>query len=123
MNEVGSAALVAALLVAVYAVVAALIGTRGDRRWVISARRAMYATCGLLVLTVAALEAAFLRTDLSLALVAGSSSETTETLYKLTGLWSTQAGSLLLWAFVLSIASSADGHPAHHSTSTRTSPI
>ena len=107
MNEVGSAALVAALLVAVYAAVAALIGARGDRRWVISSRRAMYAVCALLVLTVFTLEAAFMRTDLSLALVAGSSSEGTETLYKLTGLWSTQAGSLLLWAFVLSIASSA----------------
>ena len=73
----------------------------------ISARRAIYAMCALLVLTVVSLEAAFLRTDLSLALVAESSSETTETLYKLTGLWSSQAGSLLLWAFVLSIASSA----------------
>jgi len=107
MNAVGSAALVAALLVAVYAVVAALIGTRGDRRWVISARRAIYAMCGLLVLTVVALEAAFLRTDLTVALVADHSSTTTPLLYKLTALWGSQAGSLLLWAFVLSIASSA----------------
>ena len=43
MNALGSAALVAALLVAIYAGVAALIGTRGDRRWVISSRRAIYA--------------------------------------------------------------------------------
>jgi cytochrome c-type biogenesis protein CcmF len=107
MNEIGSAALVAALLVAIYAVVAALIGTRGDRRWVVSARRAVYAMCGLLILTVFALESAFMRTDLSLALVAEHSSTTTQTLYKLTALWGSQAGSLLLWAFVLSIASSA----------------
>ncbi len=77
MNAVGSAALVAALLVAIYAVVAALIGTRGDRRWVVSARRAIYAMFGLLVVTVFTLEAAFVRTDLSLALVADHSSTTT----------------------------------------------
>ena len=65
MNALGSAALVAALLTAIYAVVAALIGTRGDRRWVISARRAIYAMFGLLILTVVALESAFLRTDLT----------------------------------------------------------
>ena len=49
----------------------------------------------------------FVRTDLSVALVADHSSTTTPTLYKLTALWGSQAGSLLLWAFVLSIASSA----------------
>ena len=107
MNAIGAAALVASLLVAIYAVVAALIGTRGDRRWVISARRAIYAMFALLVLTVLALELAFMRTDLSVALVADHSSTTTPTLYKLTALWGSQAGSLLLWAFVLSAASSA----------------
>ena len=45
--------------------------------------------------------------DFSLALVADHSSTTTPTFYKLTAMWSSQAGSLLLWAWVLSIASSA----------------
>jgi cytochrome c-type biogenesis protein CcmF len=107
MTALGSAALVAALLVAIYAAVAALIGTRGDRRWVISSRRAIYAMFGLLALTALTLEIAFLRTDLSLSLVAEHSSTTTPTLYKLTALWGSQAGSLLLWAFVLSAASAA----------------
>ncbi len=107
MNALGSAALVASLFVAGYAAVAALIGTRGDRRWAVSARRAVYAVFGLLLLTAITLEAAFLRTDLTVALVADHSSETTPTLYKLTALWGSQAGSLLLWAFVLSAASSA----------------
>ena len=107
MREIGSAALVAAFLVAIYAVAAALIGTRGDRRWVISSRRAIYAMFGLLVLTALTLEVSFARTDLSVALVAEHSSTTTPTLYKLTALWGSQAGSLLLWAFVLSAASSA----------------
>ncbi len=107
MIAVGSAALVVSLLVAIYAVAAALLGTRGDRRWAISARRAVYAVFGLLALTALSLELAFVQTDLSVALVADHSSTTTPLLYKLTALWGSQAGSLLLWAFVLSAASSA----------------
>ena len=50
------------------------------------------------------LEAAFLRDDFSVELVADHSSTTTPTVYKLTAMWSSQGGSLLLWAWVLSIA-------------------
>ncbi len=108
MNAVGSAALIAALVSAVYAVVASIVGARGgDRRWVVSARRAIYAMLGCLTVAVIAIEAAFVRTDLSVALVAEHSSTTTPLLYKLTALWGSQAGSLLLWSFVLGIASSA----------------
>ena len=107
MSALGSAALIAALVVAIYAAVAALIGTRGDRRWVVSARRAIYAMCGLMFVAVIAIESLFARTDLSVALVADHSSTTTPLLYKLTALWGSQAGSLMLWAFVLSIASAA----------------
>ena len=53
------------------------------------------------------LEAAFLGDDFSVELVADHSSTTTPVGYKLTAMWSSQAGSLLLWAWVLSIASSA----------------
>ena len=107
MTALGSAALVASLLAACYAAVAALIATRGDRRWAVSARRGIYAMFGLLLVAVITLEVSFMRTDLTVALVADHSSETTPVLYKLTALWGSQAGSLLLWAFVLSIASSA----------------
>ena len=88
MNALGAAALAAALLTSIYAVVAALIGARtGDRRWVDSSRRAYYAIFGLLLVAVVALEAAFLRSDFSLELVAGNSSTTTPTLYKVTAMW------------------------------------
>jgi cytochrome c-type biogenesis protein CcmF len=107
LSALGSAALISALLVAIYACVAALIGTRGDRRCVISARRAIYAMFALLLITVISIETLFVRTDLSVALVADHSSTTTPLLYKLTALWGSQAGSLLLWAFVLSIASAS----------------
>jgi cytochrome c-type biogenesis protein CcmF len=105
--ELGRAALALALLAALYAPVAALIGRNGDRRWVDSSRRAVYALCALLTLCVVVLEAAFLRNDFSFQLVADHSSTTTPFYYRLTSMWSSQAGSLLLWAWVLSIASSA----------------
>jgi cytochrome c-type biogenesis protein CcmF len=107
MNALGAAALIAALITAIYAAVAALIGTRRGDQWVDSSRRAIYALFVLLVITVVALEAAFLRSDFSVSLVAEHSSTTTPTLYKLTAMWGSQAGSLLLWAFVLSAAASA----------------
>jgi cytochrome c-type biogenesis protein CcmF len=108
MTVLGAAALAAALLTAIYLTVAALIGARsGDRRWVDSSRRGFYALFALLLVAVVAIESAFLRSDFSVKLVADHSSTTTPTLYKFTALWGSQSGSLLLWAFVLSIAASA----------------
>src|SRR3954468_14087749 len=107
MVELGAACLIAAPLACAYAIVAAiLVARRGDRRLVDSSRRSVYALCAVLTVCVVVLEAAFLRTDLSVALVAEHSSTTTPTGYKLTAMWSSQGGSLLLWASVLSIASS-----------------
>jgi cytochrome c-type biogenesis protein CcmF len=103
----GAACLIAAPFACVYAGTAALLGARGDRRLVDSSRRAVYALCALLTIAVVILEAAFLRSDFSVALVADHSSTTTPFAYKLTAMWSSQAGSMLLWAWVLSIASSA----------------
>jgi cytochrome c-type biogenesis protein CcmF len=106
MVALGAACLVLALLAALAAGGLALAGTRGDRRFTDAARRAVYGLCALLTICVVVLEAAFLRSDFSVELVAEHSSTTTPTFYKLTALWSSQGGSLLLWAWVLSIAAS-----------------
>jgi len=103
----GAACVILALLAALYAAGAALAGTGGDRRWVVSSRRAVYAVAALLTAAVVIVEAAFLRSDFSFRVVAEHSSTTTPTGYKLTAMWSSQGGSLLLWAWVLSLASSA----------------
>jgi cytochrome c-type biogenesis protein CcmF len=103
----GAACLVAALPLALYGAAAALKGVTGGRRWVDSSRRAVYGFAALMTLTVLVVEAAFLRSDFSLELVADHSSTTTPSFYKLTAMWSSQAGSLLLWAWVLSLFSSA----------------
>src|SRR5215208_5501069 len=106
MVELGAACLIAAPFACLYAGIAAILGARGDRRLVDSSRRAIYALCALLTVCVVVLEAAFLRSDFSVALVAEHSSTTTPTGYKLTAMWSSQGGSLLLWAWVLSLAAS-----------------
>ena len=107
MIELGAACLIAAPFACLYAIVAAIAGARRrDRRLVDSSRRAIYALCALLTVCVIVLEAAFLRSDFSVALVAEHSSTTTPVGYKLTAMWSSQGGSLLLWAWVLSIAAS-----------------
>src|SRR3954454_2134055 len=108
MAGVGSACLAVGLLTAVYAVGAALYGARrGGPRWVTSARHAMYALAGLLVTAFVILEAAYLRSDFRFELVATNSSTDTPTFYKFTAIWSSQAGSLLLWVLLLSLFSSA----------------
>jgi len=103
----GAACLIFAFVVAIFAALMALVGTRGDRRFVDSSRRAVYAFAALVTVSVVVVEAAFARTDLSLQVVADHSSTTTPAFYRLTAMWSSQEGSLLLWAWVLSLTSSA----------------
>ena len=108
MAGLGSACLAVALLTAAYAVGASLYGARtGRREWVTSGRRAIYCIAGLCVVAFAVLESAFLRSDFSFALVAEGSSTSTPTFYKVTALWATQDGSLLLWATLLSLFATA----------------
>jgi cytochrome c-type biogenesis protein CcmF len=104
--SLGSAALALSFLAALFAAGAALAGRRGERRWVEVSRRAVYTLCALLTLCVVLIEIAFLTDDFSLNIVQQHSSIETPTFYKLAAMWSSQEGSLLLWAWVLSIASS-----------------
>jgi cytochrome c-type biogenesis protein CcmF len=104
--SLGSAALGLAFLTAVFAVVAALTGAGGERRWVDISRRAVYALFGLLTFCVVAVEIAFGTNDFSYNLVQQHSSIETPFFYKMAAMWSSQEGSLLLWAWVLSIVSS-----------------
>jgi cytochrome c-type biogenesis protein CcmF len=108
MAGVGSACLAIGLLTALYASVASIVGARtGRREWVTSGRRAIYCLAGLCVTAFVILESAFLRSDFSYALVAQGSSTDTPTFYKVTALWATQDGSLLLWATLLSLFATA----------------
>jgi cytochrome c-type biogenesis protein CcmF len=106
--SVGRAALVIALGVCVYGIGAALYGARtGRREWVDSGRRSVYALAVIMTICFAILELAFVRSDFSFDTVAGHSSTTTPSFYKASAVWSSQEGSLLLWAWLLSLWSSA----------------
>ncbi len=107
MLTLGAASLITAFVLAILVIGAALYGAGRDQRMVDASRRSIYAVFGLLALCVTILEAAFARTDLSLAVVADHSSATTPLFYRFTAMWSSQEGSLMLWAFVLAGASSA----------------
>ncbi len=107
MPSLGSALLALSFLTAVAAAALALAGRKGERRWIDRSRRSVYAFCGLLTACVVIIELAFAADDFSFNIVAQHSSIETPPFYKLAAMWSSQEGSLLLWAWVLSIASSA----------------
>jgi len=104
--SLGSVALALAFLTAIFAAVAALLGREGRGRWVDVSRRAVYGLFALLTLCVVLIELAFAGDDFSLNIVQQHSSIETPPFYKLAAMWSSQEGSLLLWAWVLSIAAS-----------------
>ena len=105
MPSLGSVLLGLAFLVAVASALVALRGAHsGERRWVDLSRRGVYGLCALLTACVVIIEIAFASNDFSLNIVQQHSSIETPTFYKLAAMWSSQEGSLLLWAWVLSIA-------------------
>ena len=109
MLTAGRACLIIALAICVYGIAASLYGARAGRRDVVaSGRRAVYAHGGRARASPSrSCEAAFIRTDFSFALVASHSSSTTPAFYRVTAVWSSQEGSLLLWVLLLSLWSSA----------------
>jgi len=98
------ACLTLALLTAGWGVYASMRAARSrEERWAASGRRALYAVAALLVTDFALLESAFVRSDFSVAVVARHASTTTPPFYRATAIWSSQEGSLLLWAMLLAL--------------------
>jgi cytochrome c-type biogenesis protein CcmF len=106
MANLGSALLGLAFLAALAAGAIALSGRNGEGRRLRLSRRVVYAFCGLLTACVVIIELAFAGDDFSFNIVQQHSSIETPAGYKLAAMWSSQEGSLLLWAWVLSIAAS-----------------
>src|SRR3954453_8815937 len=107
MPELGRACLILALVACAYGIGASIHAVRtGRREWAASARRSVYALAAILTIAFAVLEVAFLRSDFSFVVVQSHSSTTTPTFYKAAAAWSSQEGSLLLWAWLLALWSS-----------------
>jgi cytochrome c-type biogenesis protein CcmF len=106
MSALGRLAICLALAAAVWSVVASLVGAVRRRRDLVrSGRHAAYAVFGLVVLAVAILLRALLTHDFSLEYVAAYSSSTLPVQYTVAALWGGQKGSLLFWAFMLTLFS------------------
>ena len=107
MAGLGFACLLLALAVCAYGIGASLYGVRSGRvEFSESGRRSVYALAGILTVAMIVLEVAFLRNDFTFNTVADTSSRTTPALYRAAAVWSSQEGSLLLWAWLLSLWSS-----------------
>jgi cytochrome c-type biogenesis protein CcmF len=107
MAGLGFACLVLALVICAYGIGVSLYGVRSGRvEFSESGRRSVYALAGVLTAAMIVLEIAFLGNNFAFNTVADTSSRTTPVLYRAAAVWSSQEGSLLLWAWLMSLWSS-----------------
>ncbi len=108
MPELGRAALVATLGLAIYAVAAGSYAAwKGRRRLALSAQNALMAAFGTSVVASLVLVAALVRNDFSFVYVAQHTSRELPTGYTISAFWGGQEGSLLLWLLILTGYSTA----------------
>ncbi len=108
MSELGAYALRFALLIALLGFGAGLLaGIHRSPQWTRVAERAVFVVSGCVGLAIVALFVAFASFDYQLAYVAAHSARSMALPYRLAALWGGQAGSLLLWLFILSAYASA----------------
>ena len=102
--ELGHFALSLALVVAIVQSILPTIGIKqGYANWISLARPAAITQFVLVALSFAALTYAFVTSDFSVKLVAEHSNTQLPMLFKVSGVWGSHEGSLLLWAFLLSL--------------------
>jgi cytochrome c-type biogenesis protein CcmF len=103
MENLGALAILLAFCLSVYAIAASLVGKLKQKPFLaLSAERAVYVVFLLLASASGILIYSLLIGDFRLAYVAAHSNRTMSAVYKFTAWWGGQAGSLLLWAFLLS---------------------
>ena len=106
--ELGHMALIIALVLAMVQAVIPLVGAhKGIASWVALAKPITLAQTGFMAIAFGALTYAFLVHDFSLTYVTTNSNSKLPTLYLVSGVWGGHEGSLLFWAFTLSLWSAA----------------
>lgn len=104
MVNLGNAALLVALATAVYAVGAFIVHARtGQQRFFVSGHRAVIALMVLLTLASFALVYLFVSDAFQVSYVYQNSASDQPLLYKISGWWASNEGSLLLWVWILSL--------------------
>src|SRR5678816_457019 len=104
MADFGYSCMVLALICAVWAVLASWLGQISRTSELVrSGERSAIAVGALVTLATLSLIRAFVTDDFTLLYVAQNSTRAQPTIYKITALWGGQAGSLLLWVWILSV--------------------
>lgn len=108
LAELGQLAAGLALVLCVFAIAQAVLSVRqcAPAR-LVAARNAMFANLALLSAGAATLIHAFVISDFSVAYVAQNSNLELPLLYRFTAMWGAHEGSLLLWAWYLSLFTAA----------------
>ncbi len=103
MENLGALAVLLAFCIAIYAVIASVVGKLKGRPYlVLSGGRAVYAVWFLITSASGILVYSLLTSDFRFAYVAGHSNRDMPGLYKFTAWWGGQEGSLLFWSWILS---------------------
>ena len=114
LPELGQVALVLALLVALLQAVLPLAGAhRGVTPWMAVARPAAYAQLALVALAYGLLTHAFIAQDFSVGYVAQHSNTLLPMVYRITAVWGSHEGSLLLWTLVIALWTAAVARFSH----------
>jgi cytochrome c-type biogenesis protein CcmF len=108
LPELGQVTLILAMLIAAVQAVLPLIGAqRGISAWMAVARPAAYSQLFLVISAFAILTYGFVAQDFSLQYVAENSNSLLPVVYRYTAVWGAHEGSLLLWAAILALWTSA----------------
>jgi cytochrome c-type biogenesis protein CcmF len=103
MENLGALAVLLAFCFSIYAILASIVGKWKSKPYlIVSGERAVYSVFFLLTTASALLVYALIWGDYRLAYVASHSNRAMPTAYKFAAWWGGQAGSLLLWAWLLS---------------------
>ena len=103
MENLGSLAILLALCLALYAVVASVVGRIKAKPFlIVSGSRAVYSVWALITLASGILVYSLMTGDFRFAYVAEHSNKAMPTLYKFAAWWGGQEGSLLFWSWLLS---------------------
>ncbi len=101
LGEIGSLLIWFSLAVALYASIAALVGIKtGDKRWALSAQRAVITVAALTGAALVVILVLFLGNHFEISYVAQHSSTLIPFYLKVSAVWAGQEGSLLLWCFL-----------------------
>jgi len=104
LPEVGHFALILAFVFAVFQSVVPLMGTaKGKVQWMLMSRPLVWGQFAFLLISFVILAVSFVLDDFSVAYIANNSNSMLPVAYKISAVWGSHEGSLLLWVLLLGL--------------------